>query len=77
MPRSGKIDGMKLPMRFNIRDLLWLTLLAAILVAWWIDRRGQSQRIEELEKRHFVYFYDDIQTVMPKISPARPGQSAP
>ena len=36
--------------RFNIRDLLWLTLLAAIMVAWWVDRRAQARRIEELEK---------------------------
>ena len=25
-------------MKFTIRDLLWLTLLAAVLVAWWVDR---------------------------------------
>ena len=25
-------------MRFSIRDLLWVTLLAAVAVAWWIDR---------------------------------------
>ncbi|HUE74979.1 MAG TPA: hypothetical protein VMP01_29195 [Pirellulaceae bacterium] len=25
-------------MRFTIRDLLWLTLLAAVLAAWWVDR---------------------------------------
>jgi len=24
--------------RFTIRDVLWLTVLAAVLVAWWIDR---------------------------------------
>jgi hypothetical protein len=27
-------------MKFTIRDLLWLTLLAAVLVAWWVDRRS-------------------------------------
>jgi len=25
--------------RFTIRDVLWLTALAAVLVAWWLDRR--------------------------------------
>jgi hypothetical protein len=25
-------------MKFSIRDLLWLTLLAAVVAAWWIDR---------------------------------------
>ena len=33
-------------MRFTIRDLLWLTLLAAVLVAWWMDR---GRLIEELD----------------------------
>ena len=26
-------------MRFSIRDLLWLMLLAAVTVAWWVDHR--------------------------------------
>ena len=33
-------------MRFTIRDLLWLTLLAAVLVAWWIDRSRLAQELE-------------------------------
>jgi len=24
--------------RFSIRDMLWLTVLAAVTVMWWIDR---------------------------------------
>jgi hypothetical protein len=28
--------------RFTIRDLLWLTLVAAVLVAWWVDRRSTN-----------------------------------
>ena len=35
-------------MRFTIRDLLWLILLAAVLVAWWIDRSRLVERIELL-----------------------------
>ncbi len=27
------------PFRFSVRDLLWLTALVAVLVAWWVDRR--------------------------------------
>ena len=30
-------------MRFTIRDLLWLMMMVAMGVAWWIDRT-QSQR---------------------------------
>jgi hypothetical protein len=26
-------------MKFSIRDVLWLTSLAAVLVGWWLDRR--------------------------------------
>jgi len=26
-------------MRFTIRDLLWLTVVVALGVAWWVDRR--------------------------------------
>ena len=33
-------------MKFTIRDLLWLTLLAAIAVTWWLDR---SQLASELD----------------------------
>ena len=25
-------------MRFTIRDLLWLTVVAALAVGWWVDR---------------------------------------
>ena len=32
-------------MRVSIRDLLWLTLLAAVLVAWWIDRSRLAERL--------------------------------
>jgi hypothetical protein len=37
-------------MRFTIRDLLWLTLVVALGVAWWVDRRAQAKRIDELER---------------------------
>ena len=33
-------------MRFSIRDVLWLTVLAAVLVAWWIDRRAAKLAAE-------------------------------
>lgn len=25
--------------RFSVRDLFWLTLLAAVLLVWWIDHQ--------------------------------------
>ena len=30
-------------MRFTIRDLLWLTLVVAISLGWWIDRNRNYQ----------------------------------
>ena len=30
------------PFRFTIRDVLWLTALAAVLVAWWVDHSRLS-----------------------------------
>jgi hypothetical protein len=29
--------------RFLIRDVLWLTILVAVLVAWWLERRVHEQ----------------------------------
>jgi len=28
--------------RFTIRDVLWLTVVVAVLVAWWVDRSRLS-----------------------------------
>jgi hypothetical protein len=30
-------------MRFTIRDLLWLTVVVALAVPWWIERRASAQ----------------------------------
>jgi hypothetical protein len=37
------------PVKFSIRDLLWLIALAAVLTAWWLDHRAQIAAIEELK----------------------------
>jgi len=34
--------------RFTIRDVLWLTVLAAVLIAWWIDHSKQAATIKRL-----------------------------
>jgi hypothetical protein len=34
--------------RFSIRDLLCLTALCAVLVAWWIDHEKLSTEIDRL-----------------------------
>ena len=32
-------------MRFTIRDLLWLTVVVTVAVAWWVDRSQLESRI--------------------------------
>ncbi len=50
-------------MRFTIRDVLWLTVVVAVLVGWLMDRRQLNLKIIQLESRlsnlgHF-YFQPD------------------
>jgi len=35
-------------LRFMIRDLLWLTLVVAMAVGWWVDRRAMTNRLDDL-----------------------------
>ena len=39
-----------MPLRFTIRDLLWLTALAAVLVAWWLDHRRLTKQYEDYQR---------------------------
>jgi hypothetical protein len=34
--------------RFTIRDVLWLTVLAAVCCAWWLDRRELKHAVGHL-----------------------------
>jgi len=48
--------------RFTIRDVLWLTVVVAVSVAWWIDQdrirrqsealKAAAQRLQALPLRH-------------------------
>lgn len=48
-------------MRFTIRDVLWLTVVVAILTSWLIDHRqlDHSQRRKELELEHQIKLAKD------------------
>jgi len=36
-------------MKFSIRDLLFVIMIAAILVAWWVDHRRLRHEVEKNE----------------------------
>ena len=44
-------------MKFIIRDLLWLTVVVALGVAWWVDRSRLTDRIDELTPNLDPHFY--------------------
>lgn len=37
-------------LRFSIRDLIWLMLVAAFAVGWWVDRQKQQQVNADLRR---------------------------
>jgi hypothetical protein len=38
-------------LKFSIRDLLLVTVIAAILLAWWVDHRRQARESQELKEQ--------------------------
>lgn len=34
--------------QFSIRDVLWLTLVAAVVLSWWIDRQNHFTLTERV-----------------------------
>ncbi|MFN0020295.1 MAG: hypothetical protein ACKVP0_18710 [Pirellulaceae bacterium] len=50
-------------MKFSIRDLQLVTLIAAILVAWYLDHRHKSVELQRLEKK-----LKDSEWVLPRDS---------
>lgn len=43
-------------MKFFIRDFLWLTVVVALAVAWWLDHR--QQRAENVKINQYLEFYE-------------------
>ena len=43
-------------MKFSIRDLLWLTVVVALVVAWWLDHRQQGA--ENVKVNKYLEFYE-------------------
>jgi hypothetical protein len=45
---AGKLAGVF--MRFTIRDVLWLTVVVAMGVAWWLDHTAAANRFSRRER---------------------------
>ena len=41
-------------LRFTIRDLLWLTLVVALVLGWWVDHRINTIQGQSILKPHYV-----------------------
>ena len=63
-PRYGYNAPMKYSLRslmtFSIRDVLLMTVIVAILVAWWLDHRRQHVAREELADK--LRMYEEVLT---------------
>jgi hypothetical protein len=47
-------------LRFTIRDLLWLTTLVAMGVAWWIDRTRLADQYTTLKQSTSVVEFEEL-----------------
>jgi len=59
-------------LRFTIRDLLWLTLVVALAVAWWMDRRRITEREDRVGTLQQVLSVQRIEVI--PIKPAKSRQ---
>jgi len=48
-------------MKFSIRDLLFVTVIVAILVAWWLDRQRLLREIQLLTVPQILYLISTAQ----------------
>lgn len=50
-------------MKFSIRDLMFVTVIVALVVAWWVDRRRQADHANRLvieHSREFVRLNNEL-----------------
>ena len=45
-------------MRFSVRDLLLVTVIVALVLAWWLDRRDLVLQLKE--ERSKIHYYKDL-----------------
>ena len=51
----GTMGGMK---QFSIRDVLFLMVIVALALGWWLDRRPVSQRFQITASDNRVFLVD-------------------
>ena len=64
-------------MRFTIRDLLWLTLLAAVLVVWWMDRSRLAAELDKLNQTFGPLEGAGVHRYLPPPNPSEDGDKLP
>lgn len=42
-------------MKFSIRDLLLVTAIVALAVAWWLDRRAWTRKFSDMEHESQIW----------------------
>ena len=64
--------------RFTIRDVLWLTVVVALAVAWWVDNKRIEKAVMRVEGLQADFedrmaILDEVQKDAAKGSLPRPG----
>ncbi len=44
--------------RITIRDVLWLTVVVALMAGWWIDRRQLRQEVFQANESAHAYLLE-------------------
>lgn len=59
-------------MRFSIRDLLWLTVVVALGVGWWLDRSALERERERHEEKA-AFAAGMVESLMQRLDGYVPG----
>lgn len=49
-------------LRFQIRDLLWLTVVVAVACCWWIERAAERRRFKIWQETTYNTFLEKLNT---------------
>jgi len=76
-------------MKFSIRDLLLVTVIVALTLAWWLDRRAWTRKLSDMEHENQIWQAraEELQlrsdmlverlSVRPPLSPSAPSPIPP